>query len=139
MAAAQTIGVVEAGGRTVSLGDLIGLAFYRDPQQMFSYDQFHPSAAGYARMAAVVLPTVLAALELAPEEDTAPEYERGDALLPLDLAVVEAARHPGASIEPVAEAEAPPAGRFGRFVLLRRRRRQPEPEVEPPAQDEPVA
>jgi hypothetical protein len=88
-------------------------------------------------MAAVVLPTVLAALELSPE-DTAPEYERGDALLPLDLAVVEAARLPGASIEPVAEEEAPPAGRFGRFVLLRRRRRQPEPEVESPAQDEPV-
>src|SRR5262249_45203070 len=31
MAAAQTIGVVEAGGRTVSLGDLLAPAFYRDP------------------------------------------------------------------------------------------------------------
>ena len=33
----------------------------------YASDGFHPSAAGYARMAAVVLPTVLAALGLAPE------------------------------------------------------------------------
>ena len=51
---------------------------------------------------------------------------------------VEAARHPGASIEPVAEEAAPPAGAFGRFVLLRRRRRRPEPDVEPPTLEEPV-
>jgi hypothetical protein len=112
--------------------------FQRFSEVFFGPDRFHPSATGYARMAAVVLPTVLAALDLAPE-DAAPEYERGDALLPLDLAVVEAVRHPGASIEPVAADEAPPAGRFGRFVLLRRRRRQPEPEVESPAAQEPVS
>jgi lysophospholipase L1-like esterase len=139
LAAAQATTVLEAGGRSVALASILTSEFQTVAEVFFGPDRFHPSAAGYARMAAVVLPTVLAALDLAPEEDTAPEYERGDALLPLDLAVVEAARHPGASIEPVAEAEAPPAGRFGRFVLLRRRRRQPEPEVEPPAPDESVA
>ena len=135
LAAAQATTVLEAGGRTVALASILTPEFQRLAEVFFGPDRFHPSAAGYARMAAVVLPTVLAALELAPDE-TAPEYERGDALLPLDLAVVEAARHPGASIEPVDEQEAPPAGRFGRFVLLRRRRRRPETEVEPPAVDE---
>ena len=49
LAAAQTVGVVEAGGRTVSLGDLIGPEFAERPTEMFSKDHFHPSAAGYAR------------------------------------------------------------------------------------------
>jgi lysophospholipase L1-like esterase len=138
LAAAQATTVLEADGRTVALASVLTPEFQRFSEVFFGPDRFHPSATGYARMAAVVLPTVLAALDLAPE-DAAPEYERGDALLPLDLAVVEAVRHPGASIEPVAADEAPPAGRFGRFVLLRRRRRQPEPEVESPAAQEPVS
>ena len=62
LAAAQTVAVVEAGGRTVSLGDLLGPLFEADPVRMFSSDRFHPSAEGYARAAAVVLPTLLAAL-----------------------------------------------------------------------------
>ena len=62
LAAAQTIGVVEAGGRTVSLADLIGEEFAARPREMFSADRFHPSGAGYARAAAVLLPSVCAAL-----------------------------------------------------------------------------
>ena len=62
LAAAQTVAVVEAGGRTVSLGNLLGPMFAADPVRMFSSDHFHPSAEGYARAAAVVLPTLLAAL-----------------------------------------------------------------------------
>jgi len=69
LAAAQTVAVVEAGGRTVSLGDLLGPIFAADPVRMFSSDHFHPSAEGYARAAAVVLPTLLAALG---EDDRAP-------------------------------------------------------------------
>ena len=49
MAAAQTVAVVEAGGRTVSLGDLLGPEFAERPHEMFSADRFHPSPAGYAR------------------------------------------------------------------------------------------
>ena len=52
MAAAQTIAVVEAGGRTVSLGSVLGPSFAED-QDLFSADEFHPSAAGYAAAAAV--------------------------------------------------------------------------------------
>jgi lysophospholipase L1-like esterase len=62
LAAEQTVAVVEAGGRTVSLGNLLGPMFAADPVRMFSSDHFHPSAEGYARAAAVVLPTLLAAL-----------------------------------------------------------------------------
>lgn len=67
LAAAQTIGVVEAGGRTVSLADLIGEEFAARPRELFSADRFHPSAAGYARAAAVLLPSVCAALGSWPE------------------------------------------------------------------------
>jgi hypothetical protein len=86
-------------------------------------------------MTSVVLPTVLASLGLAPMEEVQPEAERGEALLPIEVAVQEAARHPGASVEPAAGREPTPAGR-GRFVQLRRRRRQPESEVETPQETE---
>ena len=49
LAAAQTIAVVEAGGRTVSLGDVLGPEFAARPAELFSADRFHPSAKGYAR------------------------------------------------------------------------------------------
>ncbi|XVV13651.1 SGNH/GDSL hydrolase family protein [Actinoplanes sp. CA-131856] len=62
LAAAQTVAVVEAGGRTVSLGNLLGPMFVADPVRMFSSDRFHPSAEGYARAAAVVMPTLMASL-----------------------------------------------------------------------------
>lgn len=64
LAAAQTVAVVEAGGRTVSLGDLLGPEFISRPREMFSLDRFHPSPVGYARVAAVLLPSVCAALGL---------------------------------------------------------------------------
>ena len=65
MAAAQTIAVVEAGGRTVSLGSVLGPAFASD-RDMFSIDEFHPSAVGYAQAAAVLLPSVADAVGVWP-------------------------------------------------------------------------
>ena len=65
MAAAQTVAVVEAGGRTVSLGSVLGPAFASD-RALFSVDEFHPSAAGYAAAAAVLLPSVADALGVWP-------------------------------------------------------------------------
>ncbi len=67
LAAAQTVAVVEAGGWTVSLGDLLGPRFAAEPTRMFAADRFHPSAEGYAVAAAALLPTVLAALGAADE------------------------------------------------------------------------
>ncbi|MGV9819619.1 SGNH/GDSL hydrolase family protein [Nocardia xishanensis] len=51
-----------AGGHPVVLGEL-GPEFRTAPEQMFSADGFHPSAAGYELAAARVLPALLAALE----------------------------------------------------------------------------
>ena len=51
--------VVEAaGGRVADIGDVVGRAFAADPG-MFSGDRFHPSTAGYARIAAALIPHVL--------------------------------------------------------------------------------
>lgn len=61
MARAQTVAVVAAGGRTVSLGDLLGPLFATE-RELFSDDQFHPSAAGYAAAADALLPSALDAL-----------------------------------------------------------------------------
>jgi lysophospholipase L1-like esterase len=107
LAAAQTVAVVEAGGRTVSLGNLLGPMFAADPVRMFSSDHFHPSAEGYARAAAVVLPTLLAALG----EDDRPAVE-GD-VLSLPEAAQEAVRAAGTEVSAA-------RGPAGRWAELRR-------------------
>ncbi|MBG0739069.1 SGNH/GDSL hydrolase family protein [Paeniglutamicibacter antarcticus] len=61
LATGQTIVVLRNGGRTVSLGDLVGPAFRMDPVLMFSTDRLHPSARGYAEATRVLLPSVIAA------------------------------------------------------------------------------
>ena len=54
-------GVVEAaGGRVADIGGIVGQAFAADPA-MVSGDRFHPSTAGYARIAAALIPHVVAA------------------------------------------------------------------------------
>lgn len=136
LAAAQATTTLECGGRAVAVASILGSEFTRFSELLFGPDRFHPSAAGYARMASAVLPTVLAALDLAPEEDVQPEYSRGEALLPIDIAVTEASRHPGASVEPVGQDQAAPTAGRGGFVLLRRRRRQPGADVESPSTSE---
>lgn len=66
LALAQTLVVLRAGGSAVPLGATLGPIFVRRPKQMFSTDHFHPSSVGYARPAAVLLPSVSAAALLAP-------------------------------------------------------------------------
>lgn len=61
LAAAQTIVVLRAGGRTVSLADTVGPIFTREPVTMFSSDRVHPSSLGYSRAAEALLPSVCAA------------------------------------------------------------------------------
>jgi lysophospholipase L1-like esterase len=97
LAAAQTIAVTEAGGRTVSLSDLLADDFRDDPATMFGPDRFHPSARGYAQAASAVLPSVCAALGLLPELD---EAARTSGVLPVDRAAVMAAEVPGTEVAP---------------------------------------
>ncbi len=133
LAAAQATVAVQADARAVALGSVLGEEFASFSELLFGPDRFHPSAAGYARMSAAVLPTLLAALGLAPEDET-PEWDRGEAVLPIDIAVLEAARHAGASVEPLSDEVGAPGG--GRFATLRRRRRQPGTDVQAPEESE---
>ncbi|GAA4916586.1 SGNH/GDSL hydrolase family protein [Streptomyces coeruleoprunus] len=127
LAAAQTIVVVEQGGSTVSLGDLLGPEFAANPREMFGADNYHPSAEGYATAAMAVLPTVCAVLGVWPEPERL-EAERHEGMLPVAQAAAEAAEEAGTEVTGV---RAP-------WALLKHRRRRrlvtpaPEP-TEPPA------
>jgi lysophospholipase L1-like esterase len=121
LAAAQTIAVVEAGGRTVSLGDLLGPLFAQR-RDMFSEDQFHPSAEGYAHAADAILPSALDALGLRTRARAASAFTTRRAR-PVAKAAVQAAARPGTEVEGV-EVHGEAAGRRGRWARLRRRRPQ---------------
>ena len=135
LAAAQTIATVEAGGRTVSLGSVLGPEFTATPALFFGPDRFHPSVAGYSTLGSVLLPSVLAAVGVIPFEDLVPEPARGEAILPISEAAVEAARTPGTEIDGT-QIGGSARGARGRWVQLRRRRRQPESDVETPQSTE---
>ncbi|MEO3923578.1 SGNH/GDSL hydrolase family protein [Micromonosporaceae bacterium B7E4] len=118
LAAAQTVAVVEAGGLTVSLGDLLGPRFAAEPTRMFAWDHFHPSAEGYAIAAAALLPTVLAALGAGPERRPSLVGDQGVRSLP--AAAHEAARHAGTEVRGV-RVGGREHGPGGRWAQLRRR------------------
>lgn len=126
LAAAQTVAVVEAGGRTVSLGDLLGPEFAERPHELFSADRFHPSPAGYARAAAALLPSVCAALGLwgAADDHRVPDARRGEGVSPVAVAAVHAVRDPGTEVSATA-VEGESRGPRGRWAVLLRRRRTP--------------
>jgi lysophospholipase L1-like esterase len=135
LAAAQTIAVVEAGARSVSLGDLLGPEFYASPDQMFSADRFHPSAAGYASAANALLPSVAALLGYGKDAEAAPKAERGEGLLPLPQAAVEAADAAGTEVTGAA-VDGRERGTRGRWVELRHRIRLFTGSPEDPSVDE---
>lgn len=125
-AAAQTVAVVEAGGRAVSLGDVLGPAFRAAPREMFGPDRFHPSPRGYASAAAALLPAVCVELGLWSETETLREPVRGSSVLPIPLAAAEAAEKPGTEV--AASGEVPrhrrdPRGPWARVLRPRRRHR----------------
>jgi lysophospholipase L1-like esterase len=138
MAAAQTIAVLEGGGRTVSLGSVLGPEFAAAPALMFGPDRFHPSAAGYRSLSAVLLPSVLAALGLIPEEEDVPEAMRGEGVLPITAAALQAVNVPGTELDGT-EVGGRARGVRGLWVELRHRRRHPQPEGEAPQESEEVA
>ncbi len=124
LAAAQTVAVVGAGGRTVSLGDLLGQQFATLSHEMFSPDRFHPSPAGYARVASALLPSVCDALGLwSSPVDNRPDSLRGERVGPVAVAAVQAVRQAGTEVSGTA-VEGQPGGPRGRWakILLRRRR-----------------
>jgi len=131
MAAAQTVAVVEAGGFTVSLGNLLGRQFAASPE-MFSVDRFHPSAAGYLAACAALLPTVLVAAGVPVEVEPVPAP--GDGVRSLARAAAEAVDHAGTEVRgtKVAGQERGPAGRWATLRhRLGARTERPQDPVEP--------
>lgn len=118
LAAAQTVAVVEAGGWTVSLGDLLGPRFAAEPHRMFAWDRFHPSADGYAAAVSALLPTVLAALS--PAEERRAVLAAGEGVRSLPDAAQEAARHAGTEVSGI-QVGGRDRGPDGRWAWLRRR------------------
>ncbi len=118
LAAAQTIAVVELGGRTVSLGDLLGPEFAANPREMFGPDRYHPSAEGYATAAMALLPTVCAAMGVWPEPERV-EPARRETVLSVERAAVRAAKEGGTEVasDDAAASRAP-------WALLKHRRRR---------------
>ncbi|GAA2370390.1 SGNH/GDSL hydrolase family protein [Nonomuraea africana] len=117
LAAAQTVAVVEAGGRTVAFADLLGPEFATNPGEMFGPDRFHPSDRGYTQAAYAVLPSVCAALGLWPE----PRPGRGEGLQTIYLAAATAAEESGTEVTATRVAGRA-TGPHGRWVTLFRRR-----------------
>lgn len=64
LALAQREAALAHGAYAVSLSTAVGPFFISNPDDMFSLDQFHPSALGYKRTAQALIPSVLAALGL---------------------------------------------------------------------------
>ncbi|MFG3260379.1 SGNH/GDSL hydrolase family protein [Streptomyces sp. NPDC048172] len=120
LAAAQTIAVVEEGGRTVSLSDLLGPEFTAHPREMFGPDNYHPSAEGYATAAMAVLPSLCAALGMWPTEDERPDTARREGILPVARAAAEAAAEGGTEVAAIR----------GPWALLKHRRRRRLPPAE---------
>jgi lysophospholipase L1-like esterase len=135
LAAAQTIAVVEAGGRTVSLGSILGPEFDAAPALLFGPDRFHPSAAGYASLVGVLVPSALAALGLGPDDEVDPTPSRGEGVLPIARAAVRASQQPGTELDGT-EVDGATRGLGGRWVTLMRRRRNVTVDAEAPGSSE---
>jgi lysophospholipase L1-like esterase len=123
IAAEQTLHTIRAGGRTLSLADILGAEFRAQPGFFFGPDKFHPSAPGYAALAAVLVPSTLAALGLVGDEEADLETVRGRVVLPIAAAALRAVNRQGTELDPT---EMPPRrfGVRGLWVTLRRRRRR---------------
>jgi lysophospholipase L1-like esterase len=135
LAAAQTIAVVEEGGRTVSLASILGPEFEAAPSIMFGPDRFHPSAEGYRRLVDVLLPSTLAALGFGPEDESEPEIVRGEGVLPVTTAAAQAVKTPGTEVDGT-EVAGSRRGVRGLWVELRHRRRTPTAATEGPSESE---
>lgn len=121
MARAQTVAVVRAGGRTVSLGDVLGPLF-ASRLELFAADRFHPSEEGYREASLAMLPSALDALGLRTRARSASAFTTRRSK-PLEKAAAQAASRPGSEVAP---SDARPVtalpGTEGTWARLRRRR-----------------
>jgi lysophospholipase L1-like esterase len=115
LAAAQTIAVVAEGGRTVSLGSVLGPTFASD-HTMVSSDEFHPSAAD--------------SLGVWPAAADRGLRMRRDTVRPVAKAAAKAAGRTGTEVQ-ATEVRGQESGPRGPWARLRRRR---PPEISAPDQ-----
>jgi lysophospholipase L1-like esterase len=120
MAREQTVAVVRAGGRTVSLGDLLGPLFASN-LAMFSADRFHPSEEGYREAAMALLPSALDALGLRTRARSASTFTTRRSK-PLERAAAQAAARPGSEVAPSDDRPVTAVRGGGTWARLRRRR-----------------
>ncbi len=120
MAREQTVAVVRAGGRTVSLGDLLGPLFAKR-LELFSADRFHPSEEGYQEAALAVLPSALDALGLRTRARSASTFTTRRAK-PVEKAAAQAAAHPGSEVAATEHRPVTAIRADGTWARLRRRR-----------------
>jgi lysophospholipase L1-like esterase len=132
LAAAQAVAVVAAGGRAVSLGDLLGPEF-ASRREYFSEDRFHPSAIGYARAAEVILPSAAAALGLSTTAQPAGPFTSTRAR-PVAQAAARAASRPGTEVA-ATTVHGESTGRRGPWARLIRRGAAAVPPVTDPAEE----
>ncbi|MGI8677196.1 MAG: SGNH/GDSL hydrolase family protein [Jatrophihabitans sp.] len=130
MAREQTVAVVRAGGRTVSLGDLLGPLFMTSTEY-FADDRFHPSAAGYAEATKAVLPSALDALGIGTRARSASTFTTR-LVKGVARAAAQAAARPGTEVAG-AERFGKSENRRGPLAQLRRRlpRRRRRPASSP--------
>jgi lysophospholipase L1-like esterase len=126
MAREQTVAVVRAGGRTVSLGDLLGPLF-ASRLELFSSDRFHPSEEGYREAALAVLPSALDALGLRTRTRAASTFTTRRPKS-LERAAAQAAARPGSEVE--ATETRPVTAVLGGRTWARLRRRRPRKPVQ---------
>jgi hypothetical protein len=120
MAREQTVAVVRAGGRTVSLGDLLGPLFATNIE-MFSADRVHPSEEGYREAALALLPSALDALGLRTWARSASTFTTRRSK-PLERAAAQAAARPGSEVEGSDSRPMTAVRADGTWARLRRRR-----------------
>jgi len=114
LARAQMVAVVSAGGRAVSLGDLLGPVFSAKADVMFGTDRFHPSATGYANVVSVLVPSIAAAIREPEEQETIATT------MPLEHAAAVAELHVGTEVR--REGGRAAVQRRGKFKPVRSRR-----------------
>lgn len=118
LASLQTRDALQVGATTVSLVDLLAAEFHARQSELFAADRYHPNAQGYAALAEVLSPAVLAAagygLATLPQRYDPPRTER------MMTAIEAAISTPGTMLSPVAD---PPPGERRRLATLLLRRR----------------
>lgn len=98
MARKQTVGAIEAGARTVSLGSLLASMIREHHDLMFGDDRFHPSASGYSAMARALLPSLADAVHERRSEPLEAHPGETEEMMPVEEAAEEAAQRSGTEV-----------------------------------------